>query len=66
MTGRAMPIQMMKYKHSLLLFKLYNETRQTEDWMDLNWNQAFNNRYMNVRLFDVSKKSWKKMFLQTD
>ena len=63
MTGRAMPIQMMKYKHSLLLFKLYNETRQTEDWMDLNWNQAFNNRNMNVRLFDVSKNKVGKHIL---
>ena len=63
MTGRAMPIQMMNYKHSLLLFKLNNETRQTEDWMDLNWNQAFNNSYMNVRLFDVLKNKVGKNIL---
>ena len=43
-TGRATPIQMMEDKQTLLLLKLYNETRQTEDWMNLNWNQAFNNR----------------------
>ena len=48
---------------SLLLFKLYNETRQTEDWMDLNWNQAFNNSYMNVRLFDVLKNKVGKNIL---
>ena len=54
MNGRATPIQMMKYKHSLLLFKLYNDTLQSEDWMDLNWNQSFNNRSTKVRLFDTS------------
>ena len=54
MNGRATPIQMMKYKHSLLLFKLYNNTLQSEDWMDLNWNQSFNNRSTKVRLFDTS------------
>ena len=52
--GRGTPIQMMKYKHSLLLFKLYNDTLQSEDWMDLNWNQSFNNRSTKVRLFDTS------------
>ena len=63
MTGRATPNQMMKYKHSLLLFKLYNETKQTEDWMDLNWNQAFNNRNTRVRLFDVLRnRTGKKTF----
>ena len=66
MTGRETPIQMMKYKQSLLFFKLYNETRQTEDWMDLNRNQAFNNRNMNIRLFDVSKNKVGKIFLQID
>ena len=55
MNGRATPIQMMKYKHSLLLFKLCNDTLQSsEDWVDLNWNQLFNNRSNKVRLFDTS------------
>ena len=36
MCARATPVQMMNYKHSLLLFKLYNDTKQTDDWMDLN------------------------------
>ena len=47
--GRATPIQMMKYKHSLLLFKLYNDTLQSEDW-----NQSFNNSSNKIRLFDTS------------
>ena len=54
MNGRATPNQMMQYKHSLLLFKLYNDTNQTDDWMDLNWNQSFNTRSTRVRLFDDS------------
>ena len=53
--GRATPNQMMQYKHSLLLFKLYNNTNQTENWMDLNWKQSFNNWSTKVRLFDVSR-----------
>ena len=54
MNGRATPNQMMLYKHSLLLFKIFSDTHQTDDWMDLNWNQSFNNRSTKVRLFDVS------------
>ena len=49
MNGRATPNQMMLYKHSLLLFKIFNDTHQTDDWMDLNWNQSFNNRSTKVR-----------------
>ena len=54
MNERGTPIQMMNYKHSLLLYKLYNETHQSDDWLDLNWNQSFNNRCTKVRLFDTS------------
>ena len=53
-TGRATPIQMMKYKHSLLLYKIYNDILQSEDWVDLNWNQSFNARSNKIRLFDTS------------
>ena len=54
--ARATPVQMMNYKHSLLLYKLYNDTKQTDDWDELNWNQSFNSRSTKVRLFDVSSK----------
>ena len=63
MHGRATPAQMMTYKHSLLLFKIYNDTHQTDDWMDLNWNQTFNNRSTKVRLFDVSSIKIRKNIL---
>ena len=33
---------MMKYKHSLPLYKIYNNEKQGEDWMDLNFKQSFN------------------------
>ena len=62
-TGRETPIQMMEDKQTLLLLKLYNETRQTEDWMNLNWNQAFNNRNTKVRLLDVSNNKTGKNIL---
>ena len=54
MNERGTPIQMMNYKHSLLLYKLYNTTHQSDDWLDLNFNQSFNNRCTKVRLFDTS------------
>ena len=54
--ARATHVQMMNYKHSLLLYKLYNDTKQTDDWNKLNWNQSFNSRSTKVRLFDVSSK----------
>ena len=51
---RATPMQMLKYKHSLLLFKLYNSTVRNEDWIDLNFNQSFNSRSNKCRIFDES------------
>ena len=29
----------MEYKHSLELYKLYNTDDQTDDWIDINFNQ---------------------------
>ena len=52
--ARATPNQMMLYKHSLLLFKVFNQKQESDDWMDLNWNQSFNNRSTRVKLFDIS------------
>ena len=52
--GRGTPHQMMKYKHSLLLHKLYNSTRHNEDWMDMNLNQSFSTRCTKFKIFDVS------------
>ena len=42
----------MKYKHTLKLYKLYNSTDETSDWMDLNMQQNFNNRNQNEQIVD--------------
>ena len=34
--------QMITYKHAILLHKLYNTQQPNDDWIDLNFNQAFN------------------------
>ena len=39
--GRATPNEIMKYKLSI---QLYNGTQQNADWIDLNFQQNFNNR----------------------
>jgi hypothetical protein len=37
---RATPNQLIKYKHAILLFKLYNRSEQSSDWIDLNLMQS--------------------------
>ena len=49
---RANPDQLMKYKHSLLLYKLYNSKDYNEDWVALNYQHQFMNRR---NLFSVTK-----------
>ena len=44
---RANPMSMMRYKHSLELYKLYNRSDDRQDWIDLNFQQNFNN-FINV------------------
>ena len=41
---RGTPEQMLKYKLSLQIYKLYNSEKMTEDWIDLNNQQNFNAR----------------------
>ena len=45
----------MGYKHCLQLYKLYNSNDQSDDWVDINFNQNFNNREKNVMIHDVSR-----------
>ena len=40
----AMPTQMCKNKHALQLHKLKNQELPTNDWVDLHFQQTFNNR----------------------
>ena len=52
---RATPTGMMKYRLSIQLFKTYNGAIINDDWMDLNNQQNFNERYNYVQIFDNSK-----------
>ena len=52
--GRAKPEQMMKYKHALELYKIYNANDMNDGWLDLNFNQSFGNRCTSVRVFEDS------------
>ena len=37
---RATPTQIMQYKHSLLLYKLYNRKEPIQEWVTLNFQQT--------------------------
>ena len=47
---RTTPIMMMKYKHCLELYRLYNSEDGSEEWMDFHFQQNFNNRNDNSKL----------------
>ena len=46
---RALPNQLIIYKHSILLHKIYNSQSPKMDWIDLNFNQTFNTRQIYFR-----------------
>ena len=52
---RATPMMMMKYKHCLELHRLYNSEDGSEDWINLHFQQNFNNRNDFINIFDNSK-----------
>ena len=41
---RALPNQLITYKHAILLHKIFNTQSPEIDWIDLNFNQTFNSR----------------------
>ena len=41
---RALPNQIMEYKHALLLYKIYNTQIPPMDWIELNFNQTLTSR----------------------
>ena len=53
---RATPNQMLLYKHSLLLHKIWNDPIYSKDWLDLNFQQNFNERRTKVMIFDTSQR----------
>ena len=54
---RAKPYHMMKYKLAIWLYKIYNSTTINDDWLDLNFQQNFNNRNNFVQIF-VNSRLW--------
>ena len=56
-TKRATPENYLLYKHSILLYKLYNDQNPNLEWIDLHFKQTFNPRhtYFNV-LKDINFK----------
>ena len=52
---RAAPMEMMKYRLAIQLFKIYNGAMINDDWMDLNNQQNFNERHNSVQIFDTSR-----------
>ena len=53
---RATPNQMLLYKHSLLLHKIWNDPIYSMDWLDLNFRQNFNESRTKVMIFDTSRR----------
>ena len=53
--NRATPNQMMKYKHSLLLYKIWNVPIYPKEWLALNFQQNFSARGTQVRIFETNK-----------
>ena len=47
---KGLPINMIMYKHSLQLYKIYKGLQLNEDWMDLNMHQNFSDRNNTVNL----------------
>ena len=52
---RPTPKTFMEIKHALILHKTYNTEAPNRDWIDLFFNQNFNNRNPNVNFIDTSK-----------
>ena len=53
--GRATPMKMMRYRLAVQLYKVYNAILMNDDWIDLNFQQNFNDRNKLVQINDVSK-----------
>ena len=53
--NRATPDQVTKYRHSLMLHKVYNEQNQGSDWVSINFNQNFNARQNKIFFFKTNR-----------
>ena len=62
---RATPTSIIKYNHALLLYKVYNSVIPNSDWIEIHFNQNFNDRLNNVNFHDTSNnKQGKKPSVQ--
>ena len=50
----ATPQQIMIYKHSLLLYKIWNDSIYSKDWLVLNFQQNLNEKCTHLMLFESS------------
>ncbi len=50
LTKRATPQQLSTFKHAILLFKLYNNSMSTSDWVKLNFQQIITSRQTNFMI----------------
>ena len=55
---RALPNQILEYKHSLILDKLYNTQIPLMDWIELNFNQTLMSR---DKVFNIIKANTTKV-----
>ena len=46
---------LMAYRHSLLLFKIFNDLSYSKDWLSLNFQLFFNARNQTVNVWDTSR-----------
>ena len=60
---RATPKAIIDYNHALLLHKTYNSVDQNKDWIDIHFNQSFNNRLNKVNFYDNSNNKQGKNIL---
>ena len=54
LSNRVTPEQFCTYKHSLVLHTIYNLETLPNEWLNLNFNQAFNQREKNFIVIDTS------------
>ena len=45
---RDLPMDFAKYRLAIQLFKIYNGSEMNDDWLDMNCQQNFNARKLNV------------------
>ena len=57
------PQQTCEFNHAILLHKIYNDPAESQNWLDLFFNQNFNSRYSKVNFYDTSKNKLGKNIL---